>query len=138
MALVCVARYADVAEAEVARSALDSAGVFALVFDGDFSQAAWHLSTAIGGVRLMVAEEQLADAQAVLALPEPAQKPSDDEETCPRCGAIDIARMYSWWSLAPSALIGSVFLFRRLRRHCRACGHDWRVDRDARSMRAEP
>ena len=128
MALVCVARGADIAEAEVMRSALDSAGIFAVVFDRNYSQNAWYMSTAIGGVRVMVTAEDLADARAVLAMPPPASDPSDDVETCPLCGTTDVARLYSWLSVAPSALCGAVWLVGRWRRHCRRCGHNWRVD----------
>ncbi len=127
MALVCLARIYDAGEAEVARSALESAGVHAFIFDGGLARTAWHLSHAIGGVRLMVLEEQAADARALLSMPTPEQATPDPIDSCPACGGTEVARLYSWWSLVPSSLTGIPFLFARLRRRCRACDHRWRV-----------
>ncbi len=126
MALLCLARYYDAAEAEVARAALESAGIQAFVFDGGIAQTAWYYSHAVG-IRLMVPEEQAADAGALLTLPAPEMTESEPLDTCPACGGTEVARLYSWWSLVPSQLTAIPFLFARLRRRCRNCGHRWRV-----------
>lgn len=128
MALVCLARYADAVEAETARGALEASGIFAAVFDGGIAQTAWHLGTAIGGVRLMVPEDQVQVARRILDMGASVDDEFDAIDACPRCGGHDIARLFDpWWSLPISALLGMVFLFRRTRRHCRGCGHDWRT-----------
>lgn len=128
MALVCLARYSDAVEAETARGVLDANGLYAVVFDGDFAQTAWHLSTAIGGVRLMVPEEEAAAARRLLEMPAPEDGEFDAIDACPKCGGQDIAQLFdAWWSLPLSVLFGMIFLFRRTRRHCRGCGHDWRI-----------
>jgi len=128
VALVCLARYADAEEAETARGLLDARGIYAVVFDGDIARTAWHLSTAIGGVRLMVLKEEAPAARRLLAVLTPPDGEFDAIDTCPECGGRDIAQLFDpWWSLPFSALFGMIFLFQRTRRHCRDCSHDWRV-----------
>jgi hypothetical protein len=127
VALVCLGRTFDAVEAEVARTALESAGIHAFIFDGYLAQNAWYLSVAIGGMRLMVPEEQAADARALLSMSTPEQAAPDPIDTCPACGGAEVARLYSWWSLVPTIWAGLPFLFARLRRRCRICGHRWRV-----------
>jgi hypothetical protein len=127
VALVCLARIYDAGEAEVARTVLESAGIRAFIFDGGFARTAWHLSHAIGGVRLMVPEAQVADARALLSMSPPEQAAPDPNDACPACGRTEVAKLYSWWSILPSQLTAIPFLFARLRRRCRTCGHRWRV-----------
>lgn len=127
MALLCLARYFDYGEAAAAQAALESAGIRAFLFDAGLAQSAWHLATALGGMRLMVSDEQAAEARALLALPAVDGDATDPIDVCPACGGAEVARFYSWWSLVPSGLTGLPFLFARLRRRCRACGHRWRV-----------
>ena len=128
MALVCLARYLDAGEAQAARTALESAGIRVFLFDSGIAQTAWHLTTALGGVRLMVAEAQAAEARGLLGLAAAeAAAAAEPIDTCPACGSADVARLYSWWSLLPSALGGVPFLFARARRRCRDCDHRWRV-----------
>ena len=126
MALVCLGRTLDAVEAEVARTALESAGIRAFIFDGSLAQNGWYLSLLIGGVRLMVPEEQAADARALLSMPAPEEAAPDPIDACPACGGTEVAKLYSWWSLVISFSAGP-FWFARLRRRCRTCGHRWRV-----------
>ncbi len=126
MALVCLGRTLDAVEAEVVRTALESAGIRAFIFDGSLANTAWHLTIAIGGVRLMVPEEQAADARALLSMPVPDPAAPDPIDACPACGGTEVAKLYSWWTLVISFSAGP-FLFARLRRRCRTCGHGWRV-----------
>ena len=129
MTLVCVARYYDAGEGQAVRTALDSAGIRVFLFDSGIAQTAWHLTTAVGGVRLMVVEAQAAEARDLLGLAAAAgaEAAAEPIDTCPTCGSADVARLYSWWSLVPSSLTAIPFLFARLRRRCRACDHRWRV-----------
>ena len=64
MSLVELARFDNRIEAEVARLNLEAEGIDAVLFDAEFSHfyGGWFLP-----IRLMVLDEQLEDARAVLA-----------------------------------------------------------------------
>ncbi|HRD28825.1 MAG TPA: hypothetical protein PLO65_11045 [Caulobacter sp.] len=66
MALVSVARYADLQEARIAASRLDSAGIMSLVPDANLGSTNFFLGQAIGGYRLCVIDEDLQAARDVL------------------------------------------------------------------------
>ncbi|MCI3135079.1 DUF2007 domain-containing protein [Phenylobacterium aquaticum] len=67
MALVEVARYFDVPEAQVAASAIRASGIPVLVQNEGGVQALGHLLFALGGVRLWVPEADARDVRAFLA-----------------------------------------------------------------------
>lgn len=62
---VTVATFADSFEANLAKALLEEAGIQALV-TGDQIESTWHLTSTFGGVKLVVAERDLADAKEVL------------------------------------------------------------------------
>jgi hypothetical protein len=64
--MATVARFSNVIEAEMAKTRLESEGIFALTADGATASVAPHLSLAIGGVRLQVREDDLEEASAIL------------------------------------------------------------------------
>jgi len=77
MALVEAARFHTLSEAQVAASVLHSAGIPASIADAHFGSVFWLHQNALGGYRLSVPEEDVADAAAMLDVPIPA--PLDDE-----------------------------------------------------------
>ena len=66
MGLVCVVRFSVLIEAQIARSALESAGILAFVADEYYGYADWPLQTALQGFRLQVPVEAFDDAVGVL------------------------------------------------------------------------
>lgn len=66
MALVETARFLDVHEAQIARSALNASGIDAVLMDEFRAQAIWTEQLAIGGVRLFVPEADFGSARAFL------------------------------------------------------------------------
>ncbi len=66
MALADVARFHTLAEAEIAASLLRSAGIAATVADVHYGSVFWLEQRALGGFRLSVSEEDLADSVAIL------------------------------------------------------------------------
>jgi len=66
MALVEIARFADLTEAQVAASALRASGIPVLVQNENWSQANASLTLAMGGLRLWVPEEEAPDARAFI------------------------------------------------------------------------
>lgn len=80
MPLVDVARYHTLSEAEVAASVLRSAGIEAMVADIHYGSVFWVQQSALGGYRLSVLDEDLADARALLDVPAPDPLPDDDAD----------------------------------------------------------
>jgi hypothetical protein len=67
MALVQVARYADLREAQVAAGMLRAQGMHVVLPEEQITQTNFLLSQAVGGCRLCVAEEDAEDALALIA-----------------------------------------------------------------------
>ncbi len=72
-----VARFTSVGEAESARSALDAAGIDARVGDENMVAVDWLMSQAVGGVKVLVPDEKLAEAAEVLG--DAAREATSDE-----------------------------------------------------------
>lgn len=64
--LVCVARYFDAATAHIARSVLDSEGIFACLDAETTNTMLPYVGTAFGGVKLLVEEDQVDKARTLL------------------------------------------------------------------------
>jgi len=75
VALVEVARFLDLTEAEVAASALRSGGIFVVLQNEVITRMDVNLAHAVGGVRLCVPQDDAADARAFIA--EHRRRPSD-------------------------------------------------------------
>src|SRR3954471_4305418 len=71
MDLVTVGNYADLASAEVAASILESAGIECVIPDENLAGIAWQWGSALQGVRLQVADDNVELAR--LALEEPSE-----------------------------------------------------------------
>jgi len=105
--LVIAKVYYNTGEAEVAKSSLVAAGIPATIFHKNINQTAPFLSVAVGGMSLMVAEDDLEDAEGLLALSDdkPSQLETESEafrRNVPR-GIIGLLLSYlfawmPWWS----------------------------------------
>ena len=100
--LVTVRRYRDLAEAFVARSLLESAGITAWIADENLVRLDWFYSNLVGGMRLQVDAGDEAAAREILEERGPHMMPPEELEglenredyvqpTCPRCGSTDPA-----------------------------------------------
>ena len=67
MALVEVARFLDLTEAQVVASALRSGGLFVFVQNEVIGRMDVNLLYAVGGIRIWVPEAEAADARAYIA-----------------------------------------------------------------------
>ncbi|MFW5791985.1 MAG: DUF2007 domain-containing protein [Desulfohalobiaceae bacterium] len=118
-------------EADLARSALEAAGIPAYVRDAETVSLNWFLSNALGGVRVQVPGELADKAREVLeATAEDVAWPDPDEQplpTCPRCGSASTTAFRGrWWLPFLSWFLADLLLLsRRKRRRCRRCGHTW-------------
>jgi hypothetical protein len=93
--LVTLRRYRDLSEAIVARTLLESAGIYVFLRDENLVRLDWQVSNFIGGIRLQVDDKDEAAATELLHQSIPDVIPFDDEEDflqpqCPKCGSTDI------------------------------------------------
>lgn len=79
MALVDVARFHTLSEAEVAASLLRSAGIPVSLSDTHYGSVFWIEQKALGGFRLSVPEQDLADSVALLDVPPAGPDPEDEQ-----------------------------------------------------------
>ena len=127
------ASFVNVHEAQLARTALEAAGIDATLADEHVVAMNWVYSNAVGGVKVLVSADRLEDARAVLGSPavvidEAAADVESGErevaEVCRRCGGHEFeskvpgkrVAVLSWLTLGVP--LGAPLR----RRYCRACG----------------
>ena len=133
---VTVARYFDPSEAHVVRALLESAGLMATVADDHHVTANYPLSTALGGVRVQVPQEQAEAAREWVAAyasgeleRELESETGETREACPACGS---HRLTGHVPVADKLLAVAVFVVgaatypsRDSLGECQDCGHTW-------------
>lgn len=131
--VVTVQRYRDLAEAIVARSVLESAGIEAWIADENLVRMDWFYSNMVGGMRLQVDENDEAAAREILEERAPRTIEYSAEEafvqpTCPKCGSAEITLgdgTERGRSLVALAVIAIPVPPRKAMWHCEACGTEW-------------
>jgi hypothetical protein len=78
---VMIARYGGVPEALLAKSMLDSAGIESFLGDENLVRLDWFYSNLVGGIKLMVREEDAETARALLKENIPEWDPKNDSES---------------------------------------------------------
>jgi predicted RNA-binding Zn-ribbon protein involved in translation (DUF1610 family) len=106
--LSIIEQFTSIGEAEAAATALDAAGIDIALFDDEIVRIDWLYSNAVGGVKIIVRDEDYDTAADVLDFPaedvqessgdvpsEPASDTAEVEEPesphCPSCGLTSIA-----------------------------------------------
>ena len=107
MPLVIAKVFYSQSEAEIAKSSLVAAGMPATIFHKNINSTAPFLGVAVGGMSLMVSDEDLQDAQSLLALADesPSELETDSEafkRNMPK-GILGLLLSYlfawmPWWS----------------------------------------
>lgn len=131
--VVTVRRYRDLAEAMVARTVLESAGIEAWIADENFVRMDWFYSNMVGGMRLQVAGDDETAAREILEQDAPqtiayGEDETYEQPTCPKCGAREITlgdgteRGRSFVGLWAA---GIPLPPRKAVWHCDACGAQW-------------
>ncbi|MGQ9661847.1 MAG: putative signal transducing protein [Kiritimatiellia bacterium] len=125
MKLVTLTVARSLVEADLICSSLAANEIITFVPD-QFAVAAQPLyGGALGGIRIQVAETDLARAREVLQSFYPGRLPP--RQACPRCGSDRIVRhpwpaRYLWFSIL---LLGVPLLWMRRRYRCGECGWQW-------------
>jgi len=136
--LVTVRRYRDSSEAIVARTVLESAGIFCFLRDENLVRMDWQVSNFIGGMSLQVRPEDVEAAQELLSQPVPEsitfqEQGEFDQPHCPRCGSIEITFEGKNRSaaLTTTFLIGLPLPLGAESWRCETCGCRWADDGDS-------
>jgi hypothetical protein len=134
--LATIQQYRELADAQVAKGALESAGIPCYLRDENALRMQWVWSNLLGGVRLQVNERDREAAQAVLTQPIPEQIQLDgdiqyDQPRCPKCGSLNI----HYQAIHERAGLASIILFvpvpvPKRAWLCKDCGAQWRETSD--------
>ncbi len=140
---VLIRRYRDLPEAAVAQSILESAGIESFLADENLVRLDWFYSNLIGGIKLLVHQDDAQSANALLdeAGPEKFAVEGVGEyelPRCPACGSPDT----SLDGLNKPVTFGAMILtnlpipITRKGWKCHACGHRWEENDDPHSKPA--
>jgi hypothetical protein len=77
--LVTIASYASPVEAEIAKNRLESSEIPAFLVGENTVNMAWHLTNAVGGIRLQVSQADADEARAILRCPNEEAEASQGE-----------------------------------------------------------
>ena len=80
--LITLASFSTETEASIVRHRLEADGIRAFLADEVTAGMAWHLGTAIGGIKLQVAQEDVHRAMAILETNDPVPIADDDWQSC--------------------------------------------------------
>ncbi|WP_051117950.1 DUF2007 domain-containing protein [Vibrio campbellii] len=95
--MIVVARFSFPHEAHIAKANLESAGIQSFIADEHTVNTQWLYSNAIGGVRLMVSEEDFEEATEILSsdfsesLETHSAITGEKQDICPHCGSSDLS-----------------------------------------------
>jgi putative signal transducing protein len=129
--LVMVARFRDLPEALFAKGKLESAGIECFLTDQNMVRLDWFYSNVIGGMRLLVRQEDEAAAKQVLAEPPPDFTEEEVGEAykqphCPKCDSLDISYTSLNRGVSYTLMYLNVpFPVPKRHWHCNACGAEW-------------
>ena len=140
--VVTIRKFRDLPEALLAKGSLESAGIECYLIDDNMVRMDWFISNLLGGVKLQVWPEDIAEATAILDMPIPeaievAGSGTYQQPHCPNCGSLDVtfAELHKPAAYVTAA-VGLPMPLHRTEWKCHACGHEWK-DTDT-DMENEP
>lgn len=92
---VVIRRFRDLPEASIAKSILDSAGIESFLSDDNVVRLDWFYSNLVGGIKLLVREEDAQAASELLSQSVPERFNANEtgeyeQPQCPRCHSFDV------------------------------------------------
>jgi Putative prokaryotic signal transducing protein len=134
---VAIQRYRDLPQAAMAQSILESAGIESFLADANLVRMDWFYSNAIGGIKVVVREEDAEEARKILGqqIPESIEVEGSghyEQPRCPKCGSFDISldaldnrvRSRSLWMGMPVRPVVKGW-------SCGSCDHHWNDEADS-------
>jgi hypothetical protein len=134
--LVVLRQFRDLPEALLAKGRLETAGIECSLTDDNMVRMDWFISNLLGGVKLVVRQEDGVEAATILDQPTPENFAVEGigeyhQPHCPKCGSMDV----SFEELNKPVAYASAFLKIPLPVHhrgwaCHACKHNWDAPSD--------
>lgn len=129
--LLIAASYTFPHEAQLAKSSLEAAGISAQLADEHTINMQWLYSNALGGVKVLVAAENLEQAQELLATDFSAnlvEKMDTASETCPACRSTSVKPYIRGKKPAfvVFLLLGFPLFLYQHGMKCESCGNFWK------------
>ncbi|EEX30886.1 MULTISPECIES: putative signal transducing protein [Vibrio] len=127
--MVVVARFSFPHEAHIAKASLEAAGIESNIADEHTVNTQWLYSNAIGGVRLMVQEEDAEQATIILNTDYSdalcSEESSTSQDHCPQCGSLKLEPFTKGKRPAflVFILLGFPLFFYKHGYKCSDCGH---------------
>lgn len=128
---VIVGRYRDLSTASVAKSVLDSAGIESFLTDDSVIRMDWLYSNALGGIKLLVRDQDAEAARELLEARIPEKFDVEgvgeyQQPKCPNCGSLDVSFEELDRKIAyPGLLISFPIPAVKHGWNCHSCGHSW-------------
>ena len=130
---VILKRYEQPQLAYLDLAKLTDEGIEAIVRDDGIVTVMPYLSTAFGGVKLIVHEEDAERARKVLdmnefdSLKETFDDQIEEQRLCPRCGSADVLQRRSFWSGIILLILFFIPLAVTTKGYvCTKCGNTWK------------
>ncbi|HTT21822.1 MAG TPA: DUF2007 domain-containing protein [Candidatus Sulfotelmatobacter sp.] len=132
---VMIRKFRDLPEALLAKGSLESAGIECTLADDNMVRMDWFYSNAIGGIKLLVAAEDAAEAEQVLSQPIPERFDvpdigAFDQPKCPKCGSLDVSFRELQASAYLSMALNVPIPFQKRAWRCHSCDTEWEDDGD--------
>jgi hypothetical protein len=131
LVLITIKKFRDLPEALFAKGSLESADIDCFLVDDNMVRLDWFISNLIGGVKLQVAAEDVAEATEILNLPTPETLEVEgsgiyQQPHCPKCNSIDVSFEELNKPVAyVSAWAGLPLPIHRRAWKCHACNVEW-------------
>ena len=140
MKQVSIAKYSDSFQANIAKTRLENAGIFCRINNENLINTVWMSSEVVGGLELMVDEEDAEKAKEVLEINFDIDEDTefiteesglDESETvkCPKCGSLTVLQ-----SVRPAFLsfVRNLVYSRKADKYvcsceCSKCGNKWKL-----------
>lgn len=126
--MVTIATFVNLSEAELTKTHLEGSGIAAFIPDEFVARNNWFWITALGGVRLQVADSDVERAQEILTSRRAIPEGILEIVTCPECSSTEVKQDDFLQRLA----LGLFFLFKipipfsKRTYVCQKCGHRWK------------
>ena len=128
---VAIQRYRDLPQAAMAQSILESAGIESFLADANLVRMDWFYSNAVGGIKVVVREQDAEEARKLLEQGVPESFDAEgsghyEQPRCPSCGSFEVSldgldKRVSYatvWIGVPVPVTIKGW-------RCASCGHRW-------------
>ena len=129
--LVTIRKFVNLPDALIAKGCVESAGIECFMADDNYIRMDWFLSNFLGGIKLKVKPEDVADANLILDQPIPESFDVDgvgavDQPRCPACQSLDVTfqELNQPVSFA-TAYVGIPIPVHRQAWRCHECKQEW-------------